>query len=226
MYPRTGLHALPIRQHGLRTMFLMALVVVFLMACGDSKETGSQTPSDPVDVVADTATPTDTGAETEQIDPVDTGMSDSAVKDIAVPPVLSCNPAGAWTMQYQAVPAKACGQNANQLTYIVERLADGTLVGTLPEMKEPTPVITVTPVASESGCAIALTMTAAFVFPADTNGVVDTVTSAQVYNVTAEDGVITGTGTVHMTTVTDAGVYKVDCKTPIEIAGQFVPSKD
>jgi len=206
-------------------MFLV-LFAVLSVACGESKETDSQTPSDPVDVVADTAAPTDTGADTDKIDPVDTGSSDSAVKDTAAPPVLSCNPAGEWTLQYQAVPAKACGQNANELTYIVERLADGTLVGTLPEMKEPTPVITVTPVASESGCAIALTMTAAFVFPADTNGVVDTVTSAQVYNVTAVDGVITGTGTVHMTTVTDAGVYKVDCKTPIEIAGQFAPSQD
>jgi len=203
-------------------MFLTAFAVVFVMACGDSKETGSQTPSD----VADTATPLDTGSDTDKINPVDTAMSDTAVEDTAPPMVPSCNPAGAWTLQYQAVPPKTCGQNANQLTYIVEQLPDGTLVGTLPEMQEPTPVITVTSVASESGCAIALTMTAAFVFPADTNGVVDTVTSAQAYNVTAIDGVITGTGTVHMTTVTDAGVYKVDCKTPIEIAGQFVPSKD
>ncbi len=198
------------------------------MACGGSTGISSQTSSDPVDAVSDpvdaASDPVDAASDT--VAPLDTAIADSTVEDTAVPPVLSCNPAGEWTLQYQAVPAKACGQNANQLTYIVERLADGTLVGTLPEMKEPTPVITVTPVASESGCAIKLTMTAVFVFPPDTNGVVDTVTSAQVYNVTAVDGVIAGTGTVHMTTVTDAGVYKVDCKTPIEIAGQFVPSKD
>lgn len=226
MYSRTGLYVLPIRAHGFRTMFLTVCAVVFLMACGDSKETGSQTPPDAVDAAADTAAPLDTGSDTEPINPVDTAISDTAVEDTAPPMVPSCNPAGEWTLQYQAVPPKACGQNANQLTYIVEQLPDGTLLGTLPEMKEPTPVITVMPVASETGCAIALTMTAAFVFPADSNGVVDTVTSAQVYNVTAVDGVITGTGSVHMTTVTDAGVYKVDCKTPIEIAGQFVPSQD
>jgi len=219
------------------------LAMLLATGCGDSSETGSPTPPDsnevstdtaePSDTVApdtaepaDTAEPSDTVAPADVPAPPDTSPADTAVAETTAPVPSSCDLAGTWTLDLVAVPEKACGQNANQQVYIIEPQGDGSWAGTLPAMEYPVPIITVQPAASESGCAMVLTMTAIIVFPPDSNGVVDTVTAAYTFDVNALDGAITGTGTVHMTTVTDAGETKVDCQTPIAVTGQFAPTGD
>ena len=142
--------------------------------------------------------------------------------------VFDCDPIGTWKLSISSATSteESCGQGDSQLDYIVERGADGALFATLPAMTDPTPQITIEQVAFDSGCAINLTMTASIVFMPDSNGDVDTVTAAYTYSLTETAGSISGTGTVHMTTITDKGVAKVDCLAPIAITGNFVPEQE
>ncbi len=110
------------------------------------------------------------------------------------------------------------------MVYVIERNPDDTLKGSLPAMTEPTPVVVVTQVEADLGCAVEMTMTASIVFPPGKDGLVDTVTAAYSYSVTAVDGNITGTGEVHMTTIANNGKVKVDCKEPLDVTGKFTPA--
>lgn len=225
-------------------LFLASGLIFSACSSTSSDQSAPSTTKDDATSTDIKAPPTDTGQSDVQTDK-DTVMTDTATaedtsetsaKDTARPqdndvniPTFNCNPEGSWTLNIKSdlKQGDGCGkdgtpgQKDNQQVYIVERQTDGTLIGKLPAMKEPTPVITVTQVAADTGCAIDMTMAASIVFPPDNNGVVDTVTAAYNFSLNQLDGSITGGGQVHMTTITDKGIAKVDCKEPLSITGQF-----
>ena len=197
-----------------------------LAAATDTETASADTATTDTSVEKDTSVQKDTSVEKDTAATEDTGTPQDTGPEL---PIFDCDPVGTWTLNIKSdlKQGDGCGkdgkpgQKENQKVYVVERNADGTLVGTLPAMKEPTPVITVSQVAVDAGCAIKMTMAATIVFPPDNNGVVDTVTAAYKFNLIHHGGDITGGGQMHMTTITDKGVAKVDCKEPLAITGQF-----
>jgi hypothetical protein len=96
-------------------------------------------------------------------------------------------------------------------------------MATLMGASEPVPLITLEAQSTETGCAVVFEIAVSVVFPPGPDGLVDTVTITYTYDVSEVDGVVTGTGDVHASTITNTGVVKVDCTENLALGGTFSP---
>jgi hypothetical protein len=106
----------------------------------------------------------------------------------------------------------------------IEVAGDGSLVAILQQnVSADEMILTAELKPSDAGCLLLMNLVIKVTFPPGPDGLIDTITASYVYDVVENDGVISGDGTVQLTTIADTGLVKVDCTEALSLGGTFEP---